>query len=107
MRWSLWLAVCSRNVGAVVVGVIVAALIFFNYVAAVTRIGAGYVGVEVLLSGSQRGPSEIPIKTGWVFYSPLRSEIIERIEHDPAKVPEDVGHVAKVFANRPVKLMPG
>jgi regulator of protease activity HflC (stomatin/prohibitin superfamily) len=63
--------------GAVVVGVIVAALIFFNYVAAVTRIGAGYVGVEVLLSGSQRGPSEIPIKTGWVFYSPLRSEIIE------------------------------
>lgn len=63
--------------GAVVVGVIVAALIFFNYLAAVTRIGAGYVGVEVLLSGSQRGPSEIPIKTGWVFYSPLRSEVIE------------------------------
>ncbi|MBB6146266.1 regulator of protease activity HflC (stomatin/prohibitin superfamily) [Silvibacterium bohemicum] len=63
--------------GAVVVAVIVAALIFFNYVAAVTRIGAGYVGVEVLLSGSQRGPSEIPIKTGWVFYSPLRSEVIE------------------------------
>ena len=63
--------------GGVVVAVIVAALIFFNYVAAVTRIGAGYVGVEVLLSGSQRGPSEIPIKTGWVFYSPLRSEIIE------------------------------
>lgn len=63
--------------GAVVVGVIIAALIFFNYLAAVTRIGAGYVGVEVLLSGSQRGPSEIPIKTGWVFYSPLRSEVIE------------------------------
>ena len=63
--------------GAVVVSVIVAALIFFNYLAAVTRIGAGYVGVEVLLSGSQRGPSEIPIKTGWVFYSPLRSEVIE------------------------------
>lgn len=63
--------------GAVVAAVIVAALIFFNYVAAVTRIGAGYVGVEIMLSGSQRGPSEIPIKTGWVFYSPLRSQIIE------------------------------
>ncbi len=58
---------------AVVVGV----LIFFNYIVAVTRIGAGFVGVEIFLSGSQRGPSEIPIKTGWVFYSPLRSQIIE------------------------------
>ena len=52
-------------------------IIFFNYIAAVTRIGAGYVGVEVVLSGSQRGASEIPIRTGWVFYSPLRSQIIE------------------------------
>jgi regulator of protease activity HflC (stomatin/prohibitin superfamily) len=33
--------------------------------------------VEILLSGSQRGASEIPIRTGWVFYSPLRSQIIE------------------------------
>jgi len=52
-------------------------LVFFNYIASITRIGAGYVGIEILLSGSQRGPSEIPIKTGWVFYSPLRSQIIE------------------------------
>ncbi len=59
------------------IAAIFVALIFFNYIAAVTRIGAGYVGVEILLSGSQRGPSEIPIKTGWVFYSPLRSQIIE------------------------------
>ena len=62
---------------ALFVGVLVLVLIFFNYVAAITRIGAGYVGVEVVLSGSQRGPSEIPIRTGWVFYSPLRSQIIE------------------------------
>jgi len=57
--------------------VLFATLIFFNYIASITRIGAGYVGIEVFLSGSQRGPSEIPIKTGWVFYSPLRSQIIE------------------------------
>lgn len=57
--------------------VLIGVLIFFNYIAAVTRIGAGYVGVEVVLSGSQRGPADIPIKTGWVFYSPLRSQIIE------------------------------
>src|SRR5216684_2440779 len=65
------------KVGAAVVGLLIAAVIFFNYVASVTRIGAGYVGVEIVLSGSQRGPSEIPIRTGWVFYSPLRSQIIE------------------------------
>jgi regulator of protease activity HflC (stomatin/prohibitin superfamily) len=52
-------------------------LIFFTYVFSITRIGAGYTGVEILLSGSQRGASEIPIRTGWVFYSPLRSQIIE------------------------------
>ncbi len=59
------------------IAILIGGLIFFNYIAAVTRIGAGFVGIEILLSGSQRGPSEIPIKTGWVFYSPLRSQIIE------------------------------
>ncbi len=52
-------------------------VLFFTYIISVTRIGAGHVGVEVVLSGSQRGASEIPIRTGWVFYSPLRSQIIE------------------------------
>src|SRR6202789_3891725 len=65
------------KVGAAAVGILVFCLIFFNYIASITRIGAGYVGVEVVLSGSQRGPAEIPIRTGWVFYSPLRSQIIE------------------------------
>jgi regulator of protease activity HflC (stomatin/prohibitin superfamily) len=59
------------------IAVIVGTIVFFNYIASVTRIGAGYVGVEIVLSGSQRGASEIPIRTGWVFYSPLRSQIIE------------------------------
>jgi regulator of protease activity HflC (stomatin/prohibitin superfamily) len=62
---------------AISLGLLIFALFFFNYVAAITRIGAGYVGVEIVLSGSQRGASEIPIRTGWVFYSPLRSQIIE------------------------------
>ncbi len=56
---------------------LIAIIVFFSYVASITRIGAGYVGVEIVLSGSQRGASEIPIRTGWVFYSPLRSQIIE------------------------------
>lgn len=43
----------------------------------VTRIDAGHVGIEINLAGSQRGASDIPIRTGWVFYSPLRTQIIE------------------------------
>ena len=57
--------------------ILFALIFFFNYVFAVTRIGAGYTGIEIVLSGSQRGASEIPIRTGWVFYSPLRSQIVE------------------------------
>lgn len=65
-----------KGVLLLVAGVI-GLLIFFSYVFQVTRIGAGHVGIEIILSGSQRGASEIPIRTGWVFYSPLRSQIVE------------------------------
>src|SRR5439155_16176793 len=43
----------------------------------VTRVNAGYVGVEVNLAGSQRGAQDIPVRTGWVFYSPLKTQIIQ------------------------------
>jgi regulator of protease activity HflC (stomatin/prohibitin superfamily) len=61
---------------AVIAGVIVGIVLLLNTVN-VTRIGAGQVGVEVNLAGSQRGPSEIPVRTGWVFYSPLKTQIID------------------------------
>lgn len=60
----------------VVVAVIVGWVILSN-IMSVTRIDAGHVGIEINLAGSQRGPSEIPIRTGWVFYSPLRSQVIQ------------------------------
>ena len=56
---------------------VVIAIVIFLSVIRVTRIGAGYEGIEINLAGSQRGASEIPIRTGWVFYSPLRTQIIE------------------------------
>lgn len=59
------------------VGIGVAILILFTIVIRVTRIEAGHVGVEINLAGNQRGASEIPIRTGWVFYSPLKTQIIE------------------------------
>src|ERR1700687_332316 len=61
-------------IGAVAVLVVILALSFLVRVA---RIEAGHVGVEINLAGSQRGASEIPIRTGWVFYSPLSTQIIE------------------------------
>src|SRR6202790_144276 len=64
---------------AVVIGVaiLVALLILFFLLLRVTRIEAGHVGVEINLAGQQRGASEIPIRTGWVVYSPLTTQIIE------------------------------
>jgi regulator of protease activity HflC (stomatin/prohibitin superfamily) len=56
---------------------VVGAVVFFSYVLTVTRIEAGQVGVEINLAGSQRGASEIPVRTGWVVYSPLRTQVIE------------------------------
>ena len=63
--------------GLIGVGVIVGLLVLFNSVFKVTRIEAGYEGVEINLAGAQRGAQDIPVRTGWVFYSPLRTQIIE------------------------------
>src|SRR5271154_2876791 len=61
----------------IAVAVLIAALILFAVLLRVTRIEAGHVGVEINLAGRQRGASEIPIRTGWVVYSPLTTQIIE------------------------------
>src|SRR5271163_1993959 len=52
-------------------------ILLASFLLRVTRIEAGHVGVEINLAGQQRGASEIPIRTGWVFYSPLTTQIIE------------------------------
>lgn len=51
-------------------------IIVLNIVHA-TRVNAGYVGVEVHLAGTLRGAQDIPVRTGWVFYSPLKTQIIQ------------------------------
>jgi regulator of protease activity HflC (stomatin/prohibitin superfamily) len=58
-------------------GALVAIWVVSSFLVDAKRIEAGYVGIEVNLAGSQRGPSEIPVRTGWVFYSPLTTQIIE------------------------------
>jgi regulator of protease activity HflC (stomatin/prohibitin superfamily) len=58
-------------------GVLVGIWIVSSFLIDVKRIEAGYVGIEVNLAGSQRGASEIPVRTGWIFYSPLTTQVIE------------------------------
>jgi len=62
------------------VGVVVALIIgwtILTNVVRITRIDAGHAGIEINLAGSQRGASDIPIRTGWVFYSPLKSQVLQ------------------------------
>jgi regulator of protease activity HflC (stomatin/prohibitin superfamily) len=65
-----------RNI-IIIVAVIIIAFLLLSLVLRVTRIEAGHVGVEINLAGRQRGASEIPVRTGWVVYSPLTTQIIE------------------------------
>jgi regulator of protease activity HflC (stomatin/prohibitin superfamily) len=61
---------------AIAIALIIGWVILINIVS-VTRIDAGHAGIEINLAGSQRGASDIPIRTGWVFYSPLKSQVIQ------------------------------
>jgi len=65
------------KLGAVAIGVLLVLLIMGIFLLRVTRIEAGHVGVEINLAGKQRGASEIPVRTGWVVYSPVSTQIIE------------------------------
>lgn len=42
-----------------------------------TRIEAGHVGIEVNLAGSQRGVQDFTVKTGYLFYNPLATKVVE------------------------------
>jgi regulator of protease activity HflC (stomatin/prohibitin superfamily) len=59
------------------VGALLVLLLLGVFLLRVTRIEAGHVGVVINLAGQQRGASEIPVRTGWVVYSPLSTQIIE------------------------------
>jgi regulator of protease activity HflC (stomatin/prohibitin superfamily) len=42
-----------------------------------SRIGPGMVGIKVDYAGSDRGAEAYPIRTGWVFYAPWSSTVVE------------------------------
>jgi SPFH domain / Band 7 family len=63
--------------GAIGIGIILLLLVLSIFLVRVTRIEAGHVGVQISLAGKQRGALDIPVRTGWVVYSPLSTQIIE------------------------------
>ena len=65
------------KLGIIAIGVLLVLLVMGVFLLRVTRIEPGHVGVQINLAGNQRGASEIPVRTGWVVYSPLSTEIIE------------------------------
>lgn len=42
-----------------------------------TRVGPGYVGIEIDLAGSQRGVQDLGLSTGWIFYNPFGTQVVE------------------------------
>jgi len=42
-----------------------------------TRIGPGHVGIKVSMAGDDKGVLNSPVSTGWVFYNPMSSSVIE------------------------------
>lgn len=42
-----------------------------------TRVGPGYVGIKVSMAGTNRGVEDTPTTTGWVFYNPFGSSVLE------------------------------
>lgn len=42
-----------------------------------TRVGPGYVGIKVSMAGDNRGVNDYASTTGWVFYNPVASAVLE------------------------------
>lgn len=42
-----------------------------------TRVSAGYAGIKINNYGSQRGVSDVPMVTGWVWYNPFTQNVFE------------------------------
>ena len=42
-----------------------------------TRVNVGHVGIEVHYAGSDRGADSYPRRTGWVFYNPIGTDVLE------------------------------
>lgn len=65
----------NRNIATIIASILLS--IVFLVMVGCERIGPGNVGIKINLSGVQRGASEFPLRTGWVFYNRFGSEVVE------------------------------
>jgi regulator of protease activity HflC (stomatin/prohibitin superfamily) len=63
-------------VGRLVFAVALVLGAFLLFSSCVARVDAAHVGIRVKLAGSDRGVSDIPVVTGWVFYNPLTEQLV-------------------------------
>jgi regulator of protease activity HflC (stomatin/prohibitin superfamily) len=59
-----------------VLGLLLPLVLVFN-VGCATRIGPGHIGLQVALAGSNRGVQDTTIRTGYVFYNPFTTTVME------------------------------
>jgi len=60
----------------ILVGIVAFFLVIFSF-SGCERIDAGHVGVKVNLYGDGKGVDDVTEVTGWVFYNPISTKIIE------------------------------
>jgi regulator of protease activity HflC (stomatin/prohibitin superfamily) len=71
-----------------------------------TRINPGYVGIKISYAGSNRGVGDLPLQTGYVFYNPMLSKVLEwptfvqtavwtKSEHEGNSVNEEISFNSK------------
>lgn len=56
---------------------LILALVSMSWLTGCTSIDPGNVGIEISKAGSSRGVQDVTLKTGWVFYNPLWTQVIE------------------------------
>jgi len=60
-----------------ILGSVIALVLIFTMFAGCERIDAGHVGVKVNLYGDGKGVDDVTEVTGWVFYNPISTKIVE------------------------------
>jgi regulator of protease activity HflC (stomatin/prohibitin superfamily) len=58
-------------------GIAVLGFVILSGAQGCTRIGPGYAGIKVNLSGDDKGVQKAPLVSGWVFYNPLSTDVLE------------------------------
>lgn len=57
--------------------VLASLIVLTSYLSSCTRIGVGNVGLKVDQTGDSRGVNPMKYVTGWVFYNPISSDVVE------------------------------